>query len=152
VVILEVLGGTRSPTEAAEALGLSVTRYYALEATALDGLSRACEPRPAGKREPDPAKELARLAAEKSRLEAENARFQSLLRSLQRTVGVKASPPSKPAKKGQQGGKRRRRKTTVRALVAAKKLRDDGSSPPVSSPPSDKPAKSEKHVAAAAGT
>ena len=142
LVILEVLGGTRSPTEAAEALGLSVTRYYALEATALDGLSQACEPQPQGRgRRPDAAKEAARLQAEKSRLEAENARFQTLLRSLQRTVGVKTAASAKPARKGQKGGQRRRRKTTVRALVAAKKLQSaaaDVKAPTPSGPPPEK--------------
>ena len=41
--ILEVLGGLRTPTDAAGALSLSVPRYYALEARALEGLLRACQ-------------------------------------------------------------------------------------------------------------
>ena len=44
--ILEVLAGVRTPTEAAAAVGLSVPRYYLWEQRALEGLVRACEPRP----------------------------------------------------------------------------------------------------------
>src|SRR5580765_9107296 len=52
--ILEVLAGARTPTEAATALGLSVPRYYQVEAQALRGLLQACEPRPQGRgRAPD---------------------------------------------------------------------------------------------------
>ncbi len=47
--ILEVLAGVRTPTEAATALSLSVPRYYLWEQRALEGLVRACEPRPVGK-------------------------------------------------------------------------------------------------------
>jgi hypothetical protein len=47
-VILEVLAGMRTPTEAATVVGLSVPRYYLWEQRALEGLVRACEPRPKG--------------------------------------------------------------------------------------------------------
>ena len=47
--VLEVLAGVRTPTEAAVALSLSVPRYYLWEQRALEGLVRACEPRPQGK-------------------------------------------------------------------------------------------------------
>src|SRR5262245_22521934 len=49
-VILEVLAGVRTPTDAAAALGVSLPRYYALEVRALEGLLRACERRPRGRR------------------------------------------------------------------------------------------------------
>src|SRR5262249_23557609 len=42
--ILEVLAGARTPAQAAEALGLSLPRYYQLENVALQGLVGACEP------------------------------------------------------------------------------------------------------------
>jgi hypothetical protein len=45
-VILEVLAGLRGPTEAAQAAGVSVPRYYAVEARALQGLLKSCEPLP----------------------------------------------------------------------------------------------------------
>jgi len=37
--------GARTPTEAAQALGLSLPRYYLLEERALQGMLVACEPR-----------------------------------------------------------------------------------------------------------
>jgi len=48
-LILEVLAGGRTPTEAAQALEISVPRYYQLEGRALRGLVAACEPRPRGR-------------------------------------------------------------------------------------------------------
>ena len=47
--ILEVLGGMRSPPEAAQTLSISLPRYYQLEARALEGLLAALAPRPLGK-------------------------------------------------------------------------------------------------------
>ena len=48
-VILDVLAGSRTPPQAAEALGVSLPRYYQLEARALGGLVAACESRPRGR-------------------------------------------------------------------------------------------------------
>src|SRR4030095_4001157 len=50
VVILEVLAGVRTPTDAAGTLGVSPPRYYALESRALGGLLEACPRRPQGPR------------------------------------------------------------------------------------------------------
>ncbi len=47
--ILEVLAGVRTPTCAAEALAISLPRYYQWEERALEGLLLACEPRPLGR-------------------------------------------------------------------------------------------------------
>ena len=44
--ILDVLAGGRTPQQAADSLKVSLPRYYALEARALDGLVKACAPRP----------------------------------------------------------------------------------------------------------
>src|SRR5271155_4376029 len=46
--ILEVLAGGRTPTQAAQALGLSLGRYYLLEDKALAAVVAACEPQPRG--------------------------------------------------------------------------------------------------------
>src|SRR5882757_1379782 len=62
-VILEVLAGARTPTQAATALNVSVPRYYQLETRALRGLVEACEARPRG-RAPSADKELASLRRE----------------------------------------------------------------------------------------
>src|SRR2546426_11803453 len=55
--ILDVLGGIRTPSDAAVAVGVSLPRYYALESRAIEGLVRGCEPRTKG-RAASPDKEL----------------------------------------------------------------------------------------------
>ncbi|QVL31033.1 hypothetical protein KIH39_19585 [Telmatocola sphagniphila] len=54
-VILEVLAGARTPTDAATAVGISLPNYYQVETRALQGLLKACEPRPAVECGPMPA-------------------------------------------------------------------------------------------------
>src|SRR5262249_41138761 len=48
--ILEALAGVRGPAEVAQALGISLARYYQVETRALGGLLAACEPRRRGGR------------------------------------------------------------------------------------------------------
>jgi hypothetical protein len=111
--ILEVLAGLRTPAQAAEATGLSLPRYYQIEAQALTGLVRGCERLPRGRRPETTA--AAALAKENERLKRELGRQQTLVRLAQRSVGL-GPPPA--AAKG-----RRKRKPTTRALVAARRLR-----------------------------
>lgn len=128
-LILEVLGGLRSPTSAAAVLGVSVQRYYLLEVRALQGLVAALEPRQ--QRGPTPSPEVAtrRLAAERDRLERELLRAQALLRVAQRTVGL--PPPATPGKTGKLApGKRGPRTPTIRARRAADALRDAAAAAP----------------------
>ena len=113
--ILEVIGGARTPTDAAQALGISLPRYYLLESRALSGLLSACEPRPIG-RVRTAESELALLQKENRRLQQECARYTALVRVAQRTIGLSAPPPPKAQA---EKGKRRKRKATVRALKAA---------------------------------
>jgi hypothetical protein len=117
-VILDVLAGSRTPPQAAEALALSLPRYYQLETRALAGLIAACEPRPRGRRV-EAAAELARANAEVERLKRELSRTQALVRLTQRTVGVSAPTPEKP------GTRKRKRKPVVRALRRANELRPE---------------------------
>jgi hypothetical protein len=119
--ILEVLAGMRTPTQAAEALGISVPRYYALESRALGGLLEACRKRQKGRRR-TPERELSKLQAEVERLKRDCTRSQALLRTAQRNLGLSApqSPKPKPEESGSK--KRRRRRPTARALRAAKVL------------------------------
>jgi hypothetical protein len=118
--ILEVLAGLRTPAQAAAALGVSLPRYYHLEARALRGLLAGCEARPPGRvRSPD--KELASLQRQQERLQRELSRQQTLVRMAQRTVGLTPPPAAAPAAKG---GKKRRRRPTVRALAAAARLQE----------------------------
>jgi hypothetical protein len=115
--ILEVLAGARTPTEAAQALEVSVPRYYHLESRALRGLVAACEARPPG-RQADTGREVASLRRDKERLERELSRQQALVRLTQRTIGL-APPPPAVAKKGD---KRKRRRAVARALQVAAHL------------------------------
>jgi hypothetical protein len=112
-VILEVLAGTRSPPQAAQALTISLPRYYQLEMRAIAGLVQACQPRPRGRRR-GPLDTGAALQAENERLRQDLARQQSLVRLAQRTIGV--SPPVANSKA------KRKRKPTSRALVIAQRL------------------------------
>ncbi len=116
--ILEVLAGTRTPAQAAGALGVSVPRYYQLEQRALEGLLEHCEPRGKG-RQRRPEDQSARLHKENEHLRRELTRQQSLLRLVQRSVGL--PPPVTPVKKP---GKRQRRPVR-RALALATRLRQE---------------------------
>jgi hypothetical protein len=121
--ILEVLAGVRTPTEVAQQLAISLTRYYIIESRALQGLLAACEPRPHG-RARSPESELAGLRRECEQLRRQAARQQALLRVTERALGLAgAAAPS--AKAGQKGPKKRRqRKPKARALQAAAALQE----------------------------
>jgi hypothetical protein len=122
-VVLEVLGGSRTPTDAAAALSVSLPRYYALETRALEGLLEACERRSRGPRR-SAEREIGRLRREVARLERESARSQALFRVAHRALGLR--PPERP---GPSKGKRRRRQPVVRALRAAALIRPAGAAP-----------------------
>jgi hypothetical protein len=115
-VLLDVLAGSRSPVQAAEALGLSLPRYYQLEARGLQGLLAACEPRPRG-RQPSVGAETETLRKEIAQLRRDLLRQQSLVRLTQRTLGVSPPAPRKQAK--------RKRKPVVRAMRRAEALREE---------------------------
>ena len=123
--ILEVLAGTRTPAEAAQAVGVSLPRYYLLEVRALQGMLVACEPRPLG-RQQTAESTLAALQRDCEHWRRECTRQQALVRAAQRTIGL--SPPA-PAKPSPSGGKRRRR-PTARALRAAARLQTETAEPP----------------------
>jgi sugar-specific transcriptional regulator TrmB len=116
--ILEVLAGARTPTEAATALGLSVPRYYQVEALGLRGLLEACEPKPKGRVRSVETK-VAMLHKENQRLQRELTRHQSLARAAQRAVGL--SPPAVVNKTGKKPRKRR----LARALSVAERLKQE---------------------------
>ena len=118
-VILEVWAGLRTPLQAAEALGVSLPRYYQIEANGLQGLVAGCAPKPKG-RQVNPAREATVLKQDNERLRRELGRQQALIRLTQRGLGV-APPPAKLAtpKKG------RRRKPVVRALTLAARLQPE---------------------------
>ncbi len=116
-MVLEVLAGARTPTEAAQALGVLPPRYYQLESQALRGLVLALEPIPPG-RAPSIMAEVAALRRDKTRLEREVLRQQTLVRAAQRSLGLSApAPPRKTAKKT-------RVRRQARALHAAGRLHE----------------------------
>jgi hypothetical protein len=117
--ILEVLAGARTPTEAATAVGLSVPRYYQVEAQALRGLLEACEPKPRG-RVRTVETEMKTLVKENQRLQRELTRHQSLARAAQRAVGL--APPTAVINKA---GKKPRRRRVARALSVADRLKQE---------------------------
>src|SRR5262245_32178030 len=115
--ILEVSAGLRTPLQAAQAVGVSLPRYYQVEAAGLQGLLLACEPKPRG-RQANPLTEVTVLRKQTERLQRDLARQQSLVRLAQRAVGLSA-----PTKVAKVGGKRRPRKPVARALTVAARLR-----------------------------
>src|SRR5262249_28337438 len=121
--ILEVWAGLRTPLQAAEALGVSLPRYYQIEANGLHGLVAGCTPKPKG-RHVHPAREATALKRENERLRRELGRHQALVRLTQRGLGV-TPLPAKPAtpKPG------RRRKPVVRALTLAARLQPETTEP-----------------------
>jgi hypothetical protein len=132
VVILEVLAGVKTPTQAAADVGTSLPRYYQLETRALEGLVQALEPRPKGK-QPSPAGQIAALERELEQSRRACARQQALARVAQRTLEVKLAPRPKAKPTGAPlAGKsadsrdragRRKRRPAVRALKAVQALR-----------------------------
>jgi hypothetical protein len=117
-LVLEVLAGLRTPTEASTALGVTAMRYYVLERRALEGMVQALGPRPKGKRR-RPEDALQEAAREKVRLEREVGRLQALVRAGQRTMRL----PPLPSREKVKGDKRRRRRPQVRAVKAMALLR-----------------------------
>jgi hypothetical protein len=121
-VILEVLAGVRTPLQAAEALQVSLPRYYQLEVRALRGLVAACAPKPQG-RQPRTDRAEAVLRRENEHLRRELTRQQSLVRFTQRQIGL-APPAPKPAT-----AKKRKRRPAVRALQMAQRLEREVAEP-----------------------
>jgi hypothetical protein len=127
--ILEVLAGMRTPAQAATALAVTSTRYYQLEQRALQGLLKACEPRPKGRQKC--TNDLPRLRAENDRLQREVARQQALVRLAQRSIGL--TPPASPTPRP--GKKSRKRRPVARALTVASRLQLDVNPVPAVVPP-----------------
>lgn len=123
VAILEVLAGGRSPAEAADALKISLPRYYVLETRALEGLVAACEPKPLGK-QPLLETRIAALEKELRQARRDCARQEALVRVAQRTVGLRTPEPpkGKTAPPRDRRGRKKRR-PVVRALKAVEKLK-----------------------------
>ncbi len=127
-VVLEGLTGLRSAPESALALGITVARYYTVEAQAVAGLLAACEPAPPG---PAPGlateRELTRLRQQHRLQDQELARLRAVLRTTQRSLGVQPTAPTavntKPSKPGEKKDRSRRpRRPVVRAMTVVRRL------------------------------
>jgi len=123
VVILEVLTGLIGPTEGAEALGVSLARYYALETRALQGLLNSLEPRPRGRRQTADGR-IKELEGEVTRLNREILRTRSLVRVAHRTIGVKTPAGAAVSKAKKKAPKRRRRAVASRGEKMLNVLKD----------------------------
>jgi transposase len=135
-LILEVLAGVRLPSEAAQALGVSVTHYYLLERKALGGLLTACEVQPKGRSGPTAQEQVKRLERELEQCRRACQRQAALVRATQRAVGLPATAATsdtanktsrKKKTSGSSSGRRRRRRPAVRALRAAEALERNSS-------------------------
>jgi hypothetical protein len=114
--VLHVVAGLKTPTQASQAMGVSINRYYQLEDRALQGMMRALEPLPRGRRT-SPGAEAERLTREKARLEREVTRYRALLRASQKALGL-APAPSKEGDSRRGGTKARRPRVRAQALIA----------------------------------
>lgn len=85
-VILEVMSGVRSAQEGSDVLGISPMRYYSLEDRALQGMVKALEPRPKGRRMRSPEDALKLAEKERERYKREVGRLQTLLRMVRKSV------------------------------------------------------------------
>ncbi len=116
VAVLDALSGEVGVSEAAERLGISLSRYYQLETKALAGMLRALEPRGKGPQR-TPEREIKALRAEKRALETELRRQQNLLRAAHRTVGLSGRRAGGGSSKGRGRAKRGHRGRVVRQTL-----------------------------------
>ncbi len=115
-VILEALSGEIGTSEAAEQMGVSLSRYYQLEGRALKGMLRAMEPKKRGIQK-TPQREILALKAEKQHLEKELRRHQSLLRAANRSLGLaRGGRKQASSKKGRSAKRGHRGKTVLKTL------------------------------------
>jgi len=145
-LILEALGGLRSATEAAEAMGIAPARYYVLERRAIRGLIEALEPRPPGRQRSLEA-ELEHFRREKERLERELLRYQALHRASQRAIGVPREDGAAPARRRKKKATRvRRRKSRVEKVLPKLQAEESAKSAPSVPVGSDNPSDTGEEV------
>lgn len=118
-LVLEVLAGERTATEAAAEIGVTMTSYYKLEDRAVAGMVEAMKKVPRGPRR-NYDREIEKLERECRRLERECRRTQALLRVSQKAVGIAQAERETVTRSGK---KRRKRNTPARGSRQAKVLR-----------------------------
>jgi hypothetical protein len=115
------LAGVSSPPAAAQALAVSLPRYYQLEARALAGLVAALGPRPKGK-QPSLENRVKLLEKQLEVAHRQCARQEALVRLTQRTLGLAVATQPKFARPERDQAGRKKRRPVVRALKAAQAL------------------------------
>jgi hypothetical protein len=106
-LLLEAWSGVRSTQSASDAMGVALTRFYQLEARALQLIVSAMEPRPRG-RQKTAEGELQKLRQEKQRLVRDVERYQALYRTSQRALGVVVAKSPDNGKNPPPGTRRKR--------------------------------------------
>ena len=124
VAILEVMGGLSSPTTAAQAVGMSLPRYYALEKRALEGMVMACAPSLRKGNQVSPTREMEKLRERVKFLEREVARNLAMFRAAQRAVGLTIQTTRNGKNAEKTSNRKNRRKPVIRALTVAESLRE----------------------------
>ena len=110
-VILEAFAGLRTTPQAADELGIALTRYYVLETRMVQAIIDALEPQARGRKRTE-AKQRADLEADNKRLGREVSRLQALYRATQRVVGVTdVSKPKRSAAAKTTKGRRKSRQS-----------------------------------------
>ncbi|MBI4565581.1 MAG: hypothetical protein HY716_12875 [Planctomycetes bacterium] len=101
-LVLQVLSGEKSISEACRETGLKPLSYYKLEERLISGmLSAASMPAVRARRSKDPAAEANQLAAQTEVLREEHRRMQALVRMTKRLFRSRSRKPSlKPPKTG----------------------------------------------------
>ena len=117
-MMLEVMSGVRTPTDAAQSLGMSQMKYYLMESRALQGMVTAMEPRPKGRRAKKAEDVLEQVIRERDRLKRDLNRMTSLLRLVRKGAKL-GEPEQRPTKNG-----RKRRKPVCRAEKLMKRLEE----------------------------
>ncbi len=123
--ILQALSGEIGTSEAASLLGVSLSRYYQLEARALQGMLKAMEPRKRGIQK-TPERQIQALVGEKKELEQELRRQKTLLRAAYRSLGLGARGRKKASSKGRSRKRGVRGKTVLKTLRCDEKGAGDG--------------------------
>jgi hypothetical protein len=116
-VVLEVLSGTRGAQEGANVLGISAMRYYTLENRALQGLVKALEPRPKGRRQRTPEDALRAVEKEREQYRREVGRLQTLLRMVRKSVHLQEPRQVRGVESKEKGKKVRKPLKRVARLI-----------------------------------
>jgi hypothetical protein len=116
-VVLEVMSGSRGAQEGADVLGISAIRYYTLENRALQGMVKALEPRPKGRRMRSPEDAMRQVEKEREQYKREVGRLQTLLRMVRKSVHLQEPRLVRGVESKEKGKKVRKPLKRVEKLI-----------------------------------